>query len=143
MRLPSGENFGSRLGFHSPEAARAVKAIAIGDEENFGAVGRPRGTDFVIYGAVVVARQVAPRFSREALGVGDLAVAEVGSENVKVLVVGSRDEGDALAVGRKARLEIYGAIGSDLTGFFSLQIEQPQFDRVVGVRRVDDPAAVG
>ena len=73
----------------------------------------------------------------------NLAVAEISGEYVEVLVVRSGDEGDALAVGRKARLEIYGAFSSELMGFFFLEVERPEFQRVVGVGSVDDPAAVG
>ena len=64
-------------------------------------------------------------------------------EDVPAAVVQRRDERDARAVGRPARLEVYGAIGGERRDGPGRQIEQLQLDPVMGIAREDDRPAIG
>ena len=57
--------------------------------------------------AVVVARQSAAVFARQALDVLQRSRAEISGENMETAIVGSGDESDACTVRGKPGLNIY------------------------------------
>ena len=57
-------------------------------------------------------------------------------------VVRCGNERNFLAIGRKSRLDIYGAFRSEPLSFRRLQIERPKLHRVIGVRAVNYPPAI-
>src|SRR5438067_449517 len=98
--------FRTNLRLHAPETAGTVQVISIGDENNFGAFGRPHGTDLVIVGTVVIPWQRALVFTSETLDVGKYAIGECSDEDVKPSVKRCGDKSDALTVGRKTWLNV-------------------------------------
>jgi hypothetical protein len=82
-----------------PETAGAVDVISIRHVQHIAAVAGPYRIDLVVIRAVVVTRQLAAMFAGEPCHMGQRAILEVGSENMKALIEQRRDEYDALAVG--------------------------------------------
>ncbi len=67
----------------------------------------------MIIRTVVVARQFALALAGQALDIRELALVDIGREDVKALIEQRRHENDALAVGRESRLDIDRAVGQE------------------------------
>src|SRR5258708_1842924 len=109
--------FGAGFRFHQPEAARALYATAIGDEENFLSVARPDGIDFHVVGAVIVAGQGTLCFAGEPHNIFQRAVCYIGNEDVEAPVILRGNPDDLFSVRRPPRLDIYGASAGKLRTF--------------------------
>ena len=74
-RFPGGllivnlTRLGARLGLYAPKTAGAVNVSTVRDEQQFGAVRRPRGADLMVVFAIVIAWKRTPAFAREPLHV--------------------------------------------------------------------------
>ena len=96
----------TRLRKHPPETARTVNVIAIRDVEDFLTVARPYRADFMIDRAVVIARHIADMLPSEPLHVSQPSFREFAHKHMEVPVEDAGDEDQALAVGRKSRLDV-------------------------------------
>ena len=92
-RLPGGflgmnlARLGAGCGAHPPDASAAVQVIAIRDENNFFAIGRPGRADLRIERAVVIARERAARLPGNSLRICERAACPLRDKNVEALVV--------------------------------------------------------
>src|SRR5690606_4919420 len=94
---------------HPPDAAGAVRHFRVANVQDFPPVGRPRRMKFMIVRAVVVAFHFALALL-EQRGSIKRPVLDTSDEDVKAAGTAGRDKGQARAVGRPARLEVYGAV---------------------------------
>ncbi len=132
----------SRLRFHAPEAAGAVNVPFVRNEQNFLAVARPHRTDFHVERAVVIAGKRTLCFSRQPHYVFQSSAPHIGPENVKPLVVGSRNEHNVLSIRRPARLHVHGPAVCELLRLSRCQVQQPELDGIFLIRNVHDVFSV-
>src|SRR6266850_3209464 len=69
---------------HADEIARAVRNLAIGNEQQFGSISRPRGVDRMIERTVIVAGDDAATVRDERTRRRDATVADFGDVEQKV-----------------------------------------------------------
>jgi hypothetical protein len=143
MRVIAGTGARIDAGGRAPKAAGTVDMAAIRYVENFAPIARPHRIDFVIVGAVVIARQCALVLAGQTLDVAQCAVREVAREQVKTAIEQRGDEYDAFAIRRKTRFDIHGAVTGERARRATLQVQHPQLQCFAGIGRVDDPASVG
>ncbi len=110
---------------HAPKPTTAVEVSAIRNVENLAPIARPVWADFSIKLAVVVAGKRALVLARYSLNIGEFAICKIAGENVKALIVGSRDKDNLLPVGRKPRLNVDGPAGRKLLRVQGLKIKHP------------------
>ena len=96
----------------------------------------------MVKSAVVVAGQRTARFACEALERLDLSILHLSRENVKAVVISGRNKRNSLTVGRPAWLRVHSTTLSDLARCARDEVQQMEFDRVLLIGGVNNPAAV-
>src|SRR5246127_2662645 len=119
----------SRLRLHPPKATGSVEMATIRNVQQFLPIGRPCRADLVIEPAVVITRERTAVLACESLHIGKSPCFKAAGKNMEAAIVGGRDKGNSLAVGRKARLDVYSSCIGQRVNLPALQIEHPQLHR--------------
>src|SRR5262245_35144915 len=104
-----------------------MDVVAIGNENDVLAVGRPRRADFVVEGAVIVTRQGTAVLSGEPLEIGQFTIEKVASEDVEAAVERGGNKCNAFPVGRESRLEIDSAVLGQGMRLTTGSVQGPKF----------------